>query len=205
MAFKENYGKSLKNPVQLNSIPASVIFMNNLVTYQGYHIFYHRIGSVPNKSKPVDHYEIMTSDNRYDDIFIDVYNDLSVWIPPKGYLFENPYIIMNRQLRKFSKRDELDIHDIILFDDKFLYPEIFHRDFKPEDYIEAGKSLPFLEKVTFESFGTNLWSDGFPFPVLLEYFIYVCEYPEAEVERLISAVVPRGANNQDRFEPPGSL
>ena len=56
MKIIENYGKSIDNPVLLNSIPASIIFLNNLVTDKGYHIFYHRIGSRHGKDKQIiDH------------------------------------------------------------------------------------------------------------------------------------------------------
>jgi hypothetical protein len=62
MERTKTYGKSPENPVNLNSIPASIIFRNNLVTEKGYHLVYHRKGSLSGLDyKPIDHYEIMTS------------------------------------------------------------------------------------------------------------------------------------------------
>ena len=89
--MKADYGKNPGNPLQLNSIVASRLFLNTLVNAAGYHIVYHRLGSLPCRDdRPViDHYEIMTSDNHYDDLFINIYNETNSWIPPDGYLFED--------------------------------------------------------------------------------------------------------------------
>ncbi|HDR51582.1 MAG TPA: hypothetical protein ENN90_08175 [Mariniphaga anaerophila] len=85
----ENYGKCPGNPVRLNSIPASRLFLNNLVTTDGDYIIYHRKGSVMENSEIIDHYEIFTTAKQYDDIYISIYNRRNSWVPPAGYLFED--------------------------------------------------------------------------------------------------------------------
>ena len=109
MKIIENYGKSIDNPVLLYSIPASIIFLNNLVTVKGYHIFYHRIGSRHRKDKQIiDHYEIMSTDGQYDDIYINIYNERSTWKPPEGYLFASLPDMMCDQLMRRENLEELD-------------------------------------------------------------------------------------------------
>ena len=121
MKIADNYGMSIDNPVLLNSIPASVIYLNNLVTDKGYHIFYHRIGSRSRKDHQIiDHYEIMSTDGHYDDIFINIYNERSTWRPPEGYLFDSLPDMMCDQLMKRENLEYLDEEDIISFDDCFV-------------------------------------------------------------------------------------
>ena len=110
----EKYGRCIQQPVKLNSIPASIIFMNNLVTKLGNHIIYHRIGSKHGiNGEIVDHYEIMTTANQYDDIFICAYHDQSEWIPPYGYLFDNLSEMMCQQLKDHANVKYLDPEDEI--------------------------------------------------------------------------------------------
>lgn len=71
MTRPKGYGKSLENPANFNCVRASIIFLNTLVTTEGYHITYHRPGSLENSHKVIiDHYETISGDNRYDDIYI---------------------------------------------------------------------------------------------------------------------------------------
>jgi len=47
----------------------------------------------------------MTSDNRYDDIFIDIYSETNQWIPPEVYLFDKSLDMMMMEYLDFDDED----------------------------------------------------------------------------------------------------
>jgi hypothetical protein len=60
-----NYGKCLKNPIQLNSIDSSIQFLESLVTEDdGYYIIAHRKYSKTFSGSIVDVYELYSSNNK---------------------------------------------------------------------------------------------------------------------------------------------
>lgn len=190
MQRTSTYGRNIEEPVKLNSIPASIIFLNNLVSVNGYHIIYHRIGSKRSQDDRItDHYEIMTTDNIYDDIFIDVYNDRSEWVPPEGYFFEKMPDMMCYELMNRENLEKLDEEDEIAFSDEYLLP-MMDADLNFEDLIENNRKLPALEKVIFDSLGTNSFTADFPVSLLREYFAELQFSPE-ETEKMISSVRAR--------------
>ena len=158
-----DYGRHPENPIELNSVPASLIFMDNLVTEQGYHILYHRPESLSfNGKNPVDRYEIMTSDNRYEDLFINIYNDRSNWVPPDGFLFENSAEDMCWQLMEREDLIELDDEDIIDFEESYVYNDLLPVNIDDTTLMEHNRMLPPLERILLDSYGSNLYVDDFP-------------------------------------------
>ena len=81
------YGTTPEAPARLGSVAASRRFLNALVTCDGHHIVYHRLESVSYETI-LDHYEAMDALGQYGDIYITIYHDTNVWIPPEGYLFD---------------------------------------------------------------------------------------------------------------------
>jgi hypothetical protein len=151
--MKSDYGKSPDNPIQLNSIVASRLFLNNLVNESGYHILYHRLGSLPLKAnRPIiDHYEVLSSDNLYDDIFINIYNEANDWTPPAGYLFEEDLEDITYFLSDYEN-EELDESEIKI-DEKYLFKYVFTDDL--DDEQERVGSLPLLELLMDKSSENN--------------------------------------------------
>lgn len=191
MKRTKTYGKCPENPVNLNSVSASVIFLNNLVTEKGYHLVYHRKGTIAGPDhKLVDHYEIMTSENIYDDIYINIYHERSKWIPPHGYLFEEMSVGMNFQLMEHADVDQLDEEDTIEFDDQYLFTEAMQYFGEEASLIRNLESMPMLERVFFNSFGTNLYVEDFPTPLLLEY-LKDQGVPDGKINKIILAIIPR--------------
>ncbi len=188
MITSHEYGKCLENPVNLNSIPASVIFLNNLVNIQGYHIIYHRFGSVYHNEINIDHYEIMTSDNRYDDIYINIYNEISNWIPPEGFLFETFPQNMCRQLEDREYPEILGEKDIIEFDEKYVFNDPLPVGFELEDISDSLNSLPPLERVMLSSYGTNGWVENFPHSLIRKLLRDHYELSPVRVEEVLLAV-----------------
>jgi len=184
------YGRCLDNPIQLNSIPGSIIFLNNLVTEEGLHLLYHRYGSIPFMGNSIDHYEVMASNNKYDDFFINVYNENSVWIPPVGYLFEAWPEDMCEQLISRENIFELDEEDIIGFDDKYIFQDHVPDDL--EKVLEQNQLLPPLERALLSSFGTNSFLENFPYDLIdiLPIKSYISN--PAKLEEITSSIIPRG-------------
>ena len=192
MNTSRKYGKCPENPVNLNSIPASVIFLNNLVSVkEGYHIIYHRLGSVYHNEINIDHYEIMSGDNQYDDIYINIYNEISNWTPPKGYLFENFPESMFRQLVDREYPEIPGETDIIDFDGKYVFNDPSPVGFDIEDISESLKLLPPLERVMLSSYGTNGWVENFPHSMIRELLSDHYELTPDKVKEVLLAVRPR--------------
>lgn len=192
MRTEDDYGRSRENPIRLNSIPASIIFLDNLVTEMGYHIVYQRLGSELSKnSSIVDHYEIMTSDNRYDDIYFTVHNTRSTWIPPKGYLFDKPCKLMSEQLLKREGLKSLDEDDIIDFEVSFVYATTLPKENQGESTGELNITLPVLERYLPDSKGVNLLVDNFPFDIIREHLTRVYGLSYEKIELLLSSIKSR--------------
>lgn len=83
----EEHGKSPEYPIRLSSIESSLYYLDCLVTEKGFNILYHRAGSIYEYGKIIDHYELIDGEGNYDDIYIDIYAEEDLMIPPKGYLF----------------------------------------------------------------------------------------------------------------------
>ena len=153
MATKKNnklYGFSTESPVIVSSIPASLDFMRSLVSTNKFHILFHRKGSlVTQNSKPIDHYEIMTTDNQYFDIYISAYGKKDLFIPPQGFLFDS--------LHSFDLQD-YKINKKYFLDDDWgdLSDELLR-------YIQT---VPLLERFLGESIGTNSRLKKFPFDLI---------------------------------------
>lgn len=192
MKINENYGKSIDNPVLLNSIPASIIYLNNLVTDKGYHIYYHRIGSRSgNDRQIIDHYEVMSTDCQYDNIFINIYNERSTWLPPKGYLFNSLPDMMCTQLMKRENLEELDEEDIIDFDDSFVFTDSLPDSINFDSMSEFNKLLPPLERVTLDSYGSNQRYENFPFSMVREYLAGTFDLSDEKADKIIAGIPPR--------------
>ena len=154
-----DYGKSPNNPLRLKSIPSSRKLLDCLVTEEGLHIVYHRLGSI-HAGQIVDHYEIMDSSGRYDDIYISIYNEKDDWIPPAGYLFEERI-----EVYWFDSYDGLDNQEVDLdppVDQRYIWKDPDDLDWESP----GNRNLPPWELVIFQSYGETGIVPGFPFPIL---------------------------------------
>ena len=165
--------------------------MKNLVTDKGLHIVYHRTGSIIiGNQNPLDHYEIMSTDGHYEDIYINIYNELSTWIPPMGFLFESLPHMMCDQLMERENLEKLEEEDLINFDDKYVFMSPLPDDFG-DDNFEAIKALPVLERGMSESYGTNTCVEGFPFTLIADYFLKAYQIPPDEIDKYIADIQSR--------------
>ena len=147
------------------------MFLNNLVTKDGLHLIYHRKGSVGSgKIKPIDVYEIMTTDNVYATFYFNVYADENILTPPEGYLFESDFDF-----------DE-EIEDVFIYEDNLK---------SIEDIAEYSKNLPLLEKHLSESKGVNGKMKNFPFDLLKNFYEEgVLDFVK-DIDALIASIKPR--------------
>ena len=173
--MNSTYGKEPENPVQLNSISAARLFLDHLITPEGYCIVYHRLGSlmVERFESPIDHYEIMTADNRYDDIFINIYNEANNWIPPTGYLFFQGILFYPEGINEYAI-EEIN-EQVLSIEDKYLYYENFSDDSDEEvtdDYInevlnESDDNTPLLDMFLCHNCGVNSRISDFPYSMIV--------------------------------------
>jgi hypothetical protein len=149
-----SYGHTIENPILVNDIQTSMDYLRNLVTDKGFHILFHRYSSISTgKGKPIDRYELITGDGRYDDLYISVYNEENKFIPPQGYLFESAHITWEFDEPPIDKKyvfvNELEFHDF-------------------EALQKRNSSLPIIERVVSESYGVNSRVKNFPYDVIDE-------------------------------------
>lgn len=180
--MEETYGFYPEHPIQLNSISASLLFLDNLLTIKGGNLIYHRIGSRALESpSPIDHYEIMTSENQYFDIYINVYNDTNEWIPPIDFLFDGDILFPNRlvynEIEEFSDK-EIEIIEEYIFKPNFLIQGLD---------LEGGS---LLESFLDINFGSNGRIRNFPYP-LLEKVLNREELKTEIKQKIINSVKPR--------------
>jgi hypothetical protein len=160
----ENYGKCLENPVRMSSIAASRFYLNNLVTQNGEYLIYHRPGSLSVNNELIDHYEIFTTAKQYDDIYISIYNQRNIWVPPTGFLFEDG--ILCPDLTEESDEMKDIIESVLLGIDK----KYFYNDRRTvENFmlnIAEGDGLNIFIEC---SMGVNFAMDYFPVSFLKSY------------------------------------
>jgi len=146
---QKEYGKTIDFPVKLSGIDNNLMFLENLITVDGYHILFHRDGSMRHNGKVIDRYLILACDGRYEELYFDVYNEENVFIPPSGFLFES----------------EVNFYHLDV-DEKY-----FGRFDIPDDQNELAeyiKKLPFLERYISRSYGTNMKLRPFPDQLIKE-------------------------------------
>ncbi|GEM_PF-1742766 len=187
------YGRTPDNPIQLNSVVASRLFLDNLVSAKGYHIIYHRLGSfqVLGDGPIIDHYEVMSSDNHYDDFYINIYNDTNEWIPPDGYLFEYNLDGISFFLSDFE-RNELNEPEIIIAE-RYLFNPVLSDD--PDEEMTPSLNIPLLELYMDESSGVNGFNDEFPYYRIKELIMNHSMYTPDRLEDVLSSIKTRGKTN----------
>jgi len=163
----QTYGRRPENPILLNSISASRLYLNKLITSSGCHLVYHRLGSLPAKKnqRPIDHYEIMTAENWYDDLYINVYNETNTWVPPEGYLFSEEILSFPKGLTNYEMENinELDLNIDLQY---ILYDKPFE-DLEHENEDDSENSS-ILELFLCRNFGENSKVANFPNPMIIE-------------------------------------
>ncbi len=147
---KETYGFIPGNPIMLSSIPSSLEFMRSLVSANKRHILFHRKRSIlmPN-SRPIDHYELLTTDNQYFDIYINVYNKKDVFIPPQGFYFD---YLCSYKLKSHKINSKY-----------FLVDEWGEMS---DELLDNIRALPILERFIDESIGINSVLKNFPYDLI---------------------------------------
>jgi hypothetical protein len=186
--MKDIFGQSPDNPIQLNSIVASRLFLDNLVSRNGNHILYHRRGSFQLKEDgPIlDHYEVMSSDNRYDDFYINIYNETNEWIPPDGYLFEYELADISFFLSDYEL-SELNGTEINIAGKYFFKTEL-----GDSEELTTNVNLPLLELFMNKSSGVNGCNDEFPYSRIKELIKNHRMYTSERLEEVLTSIKPRG-------------
>lgn len=143
-------GKSIENPILLNSIDSSILYLDSLITNTGNYIIYHRLGSSSvEEGKPVDRYEVFTTDFKRDILYISIYNDKNNFIPPNGYFFDSLSGLFFLNMIDEAKH---------IVENKYWFSNDFQFDKLIEDY-------PLLKYID-GSFGNNVNHESFPIDLL---------------------------------------
>ncbi|MFA5433736.1 MAG: hypothetical protein WC319_12845, partial [Candidatus Paceibacterota bacterium] len=105
----------------------------------------------------LDVYELFTGDGKKHNLYIDIYNDENLWVPPAGFLFEYDLLCYEED----GDEIEVKIEQQYVFDCEQINLDIF-------DFYERKKEYE-LEKYLSESFGVNYKVKNFPESIIEKY------------------------------------
>jgi hypothetical protein len=180
--MEANYGKCIENPILLKNISDSILFMNSLVSASGSCIIYHRKGSSKfEDSKPIDCYEVMTTDNKYDTFYINSYNKTNVLIPPMGYFFDTLSELYSKSRR--NKNEYPIAEGFLMMDDSNWHEEETNKN-------EIDSSPTLLSSIVY-SIGSNLKEKAFPFGLIKKHLEKEGFLDEKEIEKIVGKILPR--------------
>lgn len=156
--MEENYGLIPANPLRLNGVRASMIMLQNLVTKEGFHILFHRPTTVDSpdlrsengNARIIDQYEMITGDGKIVNLYIDIYSDENLWIPPNLFMFKFDLLYLEDDGVKI----EVKIEPAYVFDCEQIGLDIF-------DYYERNKKFE-IERILDGSCGVNFKVQNFP-------------------------------------------
>jgi hypothetical protein len=156
--MKEYYGLVRENAIRLNCVSASLVLMENLITKDGYHILFHRPETVLSPTLKFDNgnerildvYELFTGDGKKHNLYIDIYNDENLWIPPTGFMFEFDLLYYEDD----GDEIEVKIEQQYIFDCEQIGLDIF-------DFYERNHQHE-IEKILDGSWGVNYKVNNFP-------------------------------------------
>ena|ERR1035437_1813887 len=148
----DNYGLSIYNPLRLEKSDSIFIILNNIVTKDGFHIFYHFVDYILNDDSIIEKYEVFSEDKGLQELFFEVISKPNTWIAPTGFVFRDEYII----------EDDIVFHGM----------EYFYKDEK--DYEKMLNKFDMMEETYFELFvfenvGVNYNSPNFPYSMYQKY------------------------------------
>jgi hypothetical protein len=184
-----NFGKCPGNPVNLSSKTAAKKYFDHLLTDKGFHILYHRPGSRNDKdSASVDHYEIITGEGTYDDLFIVTHGEMDIWVPPEGYLFD-PKIELKRLDLPENNHMYLDESEISV-ERKYIREDKWPDDW--QEILRIFHELPPLERYLYCSSGEDYYVENFPFPMIEDILDNLDVYLTPAMKKwIISGIEPR--------------
>jgi len=156
--MKENYGLVPENPLKMSGVRASMVLLENLVTKEGFHILFHRPTTVDSpdlisengNARIIDQYEMITGDGKIVNLYIDIYSDENLWIPPNLFMFKFDLLYLEVD----GVEIEVKIEPKYVFDCEQLNMDIF-------DFYERNNKFE-IEKILSESFGFNYKVQNFP-------------------------------------------
>lgn len=163
--MNENYGLIPENPLRLSGVRASMVLLENLITKDGFHILFHRPTTVdsPNlisengNARIIDQYEMITGDGKIVNLYIDIYSDENLWIPPNLFMFKFDLLYLEDDGVKI----EVKIEPAYVFDCEQINLDIF-------DYYERNKKFN-VENILSESWGVNFKVPDFPKGLIEKY------------------------------------
>jgi len=152
----ENYGLVPENALRLNCVRASMVLLENLVTKEGFHVLFHRPTTVDSpdlsseNARIIDQYELISGDGMKYNLYIDIYNEVNLWIPPSGFMFKFDLLYYE------DDEDEIEvkIESKYVFDCELINLDIF-------DFYERNHQHE-IEKLLDGSWGVNYKIQNFP-------------------------------------------
>jgi len=168
----ETYGLIPENPVKLNSEKAAMAYLNSLVTKnESHHILFHKLMSFDfnlfdGKEKTLENatevYQICRNDETIISVFINIYNDECVWIPPASFDFEYDSIcICNKEMTEQSEAE----YTMVQVDKKYV--SLIRTNWVVEDFEKYYPES--IEHILFRNWGVNYKTNHFPHDLWTSY------------------------------------
>lgn len=147
-----DYGTSVQNPIKLLNSESINVMLQNIVTENGFHIFYHYVNYILKGNSIIEKYEVFSEDKGLQVLFFEVNKNTNIWIAPTGFVFKDEFIV----------EEEIIYHGTDYFyKDEKDYEEIMNKfDMMEETYFEL---------FVFENVGVNYCSPNFPYSMYQKY------------------------------------
>jgi len=161
----DTYGITPENPLLTNGINYTLAILDNLVTNNHQYILYHRYCSFFSSlaGHPIDIYQLCSADGQRFDVFVDIYNEKTEWIPPFGFKFVDPIIQYydgwgNLHYTCVDEQHVIDIKPYIKKWSKEANGFVFDTE-NPQEY----------QRIMTNSFGVDYFEEKFPVSLIEKY------------------------------------
>lgn len=157
-----DYGTSVQNPIELLNSESVTVMLQNIVTENGFHIFYHFVNYTLKGDSIIEKFEVFSEDKGLQELFFEIDKKTNIWVAPTGFVFKNEFIVED---------------DLIYHGSDYFYK-------KEKDYEEVMNKFDMMDETYFELFvfenvGVNYNSPNFPYSM---YQKYIDEHTYSEGE-----------------------
>ena len=169
----KSYGRIPSNPLLIGGLQTCQVFFECLVTEQNNPFLFHRRGTLLN-TKPVEHFELCSSIGDRFELYIDLHNQSTKWIPPSGFKFASHKIY-------YTEENTTQPFIIISSEHVFQVPIKSFYQYSEADSFDTPLDVPFNDPTQYDSFlttsyGTTLRVDGFPETLFRTFFFQQRSY-----------------------------
>ena len=168
----ETYGLIPENPIRLDSEKAAMAYLNSLVTKnESHHILFHKLmsfdfnlfdGKETTLENTSEVYQICRNDETIINLFINIYSNECLWIPPASFDFEYDTICLcDSEMTEDSEEE----YSFVQVDKKYVSK--IRSNWVVDDFEKYYPES--IEHILFRNWGVNYKTANFPHDLWTSY------------------------------------